>query len=103
MEHPLIFARAATVPLEIAHHGIDGRLHGHSLTVEAWTAHDVDLDVWRARLERVVAAIEGPIERTIGGRTFEDIAAAVLHGLPEADRAVISLPTRGHRVEARRG
>ena len=94
--------RASTVPLEIAHLGTDGVLHGHSLTVEAWTDQPVDLDVWRERIRAVIAPFEGQLERTIGGRTFEDVAEAVLAALPECVRVTLRLPTRGHVVQAER-
>jgi hypothetical protein len=94
--------RASTVAVEIAHLGVDGALHGHSLTIEAWTDQPVDLDAWRARLGDVATTIEGQIERTVGGRTFEDVAEAVLNALPDCVRVVVRLPTRGHIVEATR-
>ena len=93
---------ASTVALEIAHLGTDGVMHGHSLTIEAWTAQSVDLDDWHARMAAVASSIEGQIEHTIGGRTFEDVAEAVLTALPECVRVVVRLPTRGHIVEAAR-
>ena len=91
--------RGATVPLEVAHRGLDGRMHGHSLTAEVWTKADVDLEDWRDRIACAAAAIEGELEITIAGRTFEDVAVAVLTRLPEACRVVVRLPTRGHVVE----
>ena len=94
--------RGSTVAVEVAHRGMDGVLHGHSLTIEAWTEQPVDLDAWRARLEGIAASIEGELEQTIGGRTFEDVAGAVLDRLPDCDRVVVRLPTRGHVVEATR-
>ena len=100
MEHPM--KRAATVALEVAHRGLDGTLHGHSLTIEAWTDAMVDLDAWREELEAVAAGIEGLLEQTIGGRTFEAVAGAVLDRLPGCTRVVLRLPTRGHVVEATR-
>ncbi len=95
-------SRAATVALEIAHLGLDGLLHGHSLTAEIWTDSEVDLDAWRETIAAAAAIIEGRLERTIEGRTFEDVARAFLDRLPEASRAVIRLPTRGHAVEMTR-
>jgi hypothetical protein len=91
--------RAATIPLEIAHLGTDGVLHGHSLTAEVWTEAEVDLDVWRQQITRATAALSGQLEATIGGRTFEDVASQVLACLPDACRVVIRLPTQGHAVE----
>ena len=98
----MTISRAATVPLEVAHLGTDGVLHGHSLTAEVWTAAAVDLDAWHAVVAGVVATIEGRLEDTIGGRTFESVAAALLDQLPAATRVVIRLPTRGHLVEMAR-
>jgi hypothetical protein len=95
----MMFTRAATVPLEIAHLGTDGVLHGHSLTAEVWTHDSVDLDVWREQVAEVAARIEGRLEATIHGRTFEDVALTLLTSLPTAHRVVIRLPTRGHAVE----
>ena len=95
--------RASTVPLEVAHLGMDGVMHGHSLTIEAWTDQPVDLDAWRDRMRDATAPFEGQLERTIGARTFEDVAEAVLAALPECVRVVVRLPTRGHVVEAVRG
>ena len=92
--------RASTVAVEIAHCGIDGVLHGHSLTVEAWTDQLVDLDIWHARMIAAAKTFEGQLERTIRGRTFEDVADAVLAALPECSRVVVRLPTRGHVIEA---
>ncbi len=91
--------RGCTVPLEIAHLGDDGIMHGHSLTVEVWTDQEVCLDGWRAAAVAGLAHIEGQLEVTIGKRTFEDVGAAVLKALPGAVRAVVRLPTRGHLVE----
>ena len=95
-------SRAATVPLEIAHLGLDGVLHGHSLTAEVWTEQEVDLDIWRQDVAAAAAAIEGRLEDTISGRTFEAVALALLEQLPMACRVVIRLPTRGHLVEMAR-
>jgi hypothetical protein len=103
LEYSVITRRAATVPLEIAHRGIDGVLHGHSLTAEVWTAIAVDLDDWRCSVTAVATAIEGMLEDTIRARTFEDVAGIFLERLPDADRVVIRLPTRGHAIEAVRG
>lgn len=96
------FMRACTVPLEIAHLGDDGVLHGHSLTVEVWTERDVCLDAWRASAVAALAYIEGQLEMTIGGRTFEDVGVAVMGALPDAVRATVRLPTRGYAVEVHR-
>ena len=95
----MTFTRAATVPLEIAHLGLDGVLHGHSLTAEVWTRDDVDLDAWRALVTEAAGRVEGRLEATIQGRTFEDVAVAMLTSLPTACRVVVRLPTRGHAVE----
>ncbi len=92
-------ARAATVALEVAHLGTDGRMHGHSLTAEIWTYDAVDLDGWRATVGAAASAIEGRLEDTIRARTFEDVAEALLERLPAAFRVVLRLPTRGHAVE----
>ncbi len=100
MEYPM--RRGSTVAVEVAHRGVDGVMHGHSLTIEAWTDQPVDLDAWRSRLEAVASGIEGQLEETIGGRTFEDVAGAVLDRLPDCVRVVVRLPTRGHVVEAMR-
>ncbi len=94
--------RAATVPIEIAHRGVDGVMHGHSLTAEVWTAAEVDLDAWRETVRAVTHAMEGQLEMTIGVRTFEGVATSILDHLPEACRVVVRLPTRGHCVEAMR-
>ena len=95
----MTFRRAATVPLEIAHLGLDGVLHGHSLTAEVWTRAEMDLDAWRAEITAVATELEGRLEETIQGRSFEDVARALLDRLPSADRVVVRLPTRGHVVE----
>ena len=95
-------SRAATVALEIAHLGLDGVLHGHSLTAEVWTESEVDLDLWRETVATAASAIEGRLERTIHGRTFEDVALAFLQRLPDASRVLVRLPTRGHAVEMQR-
>jgi hypothetical protein len=91
--------RAATVPLEIAHLGTDGVLHGHSLLAELWTEAEVDLDHWREEIRVAAATIEGQLEATIKARTFEDVAMTLLTALPAACRVVIRLPTRGHAIE----
>lgn len=96
------FLRAATVPLEIAHLGTDGILHGHSLLAEVWTEAVVDLDVWRDEIRQVAAVIEGQLEATIKGRTFEDVAVEFLNRLPLACRVVVRLPTRGHAIDLSR-
>ena len=102
MEHPLRLLRASTVPLEVAHRGVDGLMHGHSLVAEVWTEADVDLDDWCAVLRRATTAMEGQLETTIGARTFEDVAAAILAAVPAACRVVLRLPTRGHCVDLSR-
>lgn len=94
------FMRAVTVPLEIAHLGEDGVMHGHSLTLEVWTDRIVCLDAWRTSVTARLAHIEGQLETTISGRTFEDVAEAALESLPDAVRVTVRLPTRGHIVEA---
>ena len=93
------FMRAVTVPLKIRHLGDDGVLHGHSLLLEVWTDRIVCLDAWRASVASRLAHIEGQLETTISGRTFEDVAEAALKALPDAVRAVVRIPTRGHAVE----
>ncbi len=94
--------RAVTVPIEIAHRGLDGMMHGHSLTAEVWTAAEVDLDQWHVTVRAVTSRMEGQLEATIGARTFEGVGAAILGSLPEACRVVVRLPTRGHCVDVRR-
>lgn len=96
------FLRAATVALEVAHFGEDGVLHGHSLTAEVWTDKACCLDAWRDRVMSAACPIQGRLEETIGGRTFEDVGVAMLNALPEAVRVVVRLPTRGHLVEVSR-
>jgi hypothetical protein len=95
----MTFLRACTVPLEIAHYGLNGVMHGHSLTVEVWTGRDICLNAWRMEVAASLAHIEGQLEVTIGGRTFEDVAVEVLRVLPDAVRAVVRLPTAGHLIE----
>ena len=94
--------RAATVALEVAHLGMDGVLHGHSLTAEVWTDAEVDLDSWRLEVAAAATSVEGRLEETIGGRTFEKVALALLDRLPAACRVLMRLPTRGHVVEVAR-
>ncbi len=91
-----------TLALEVAHHGEDGVLHGHSLTIELWTERQTCLDAWRAEVRGRIAHIEGQLEATIGGRTFEEVAAAILDAVPEAVRVTVRLPSRGHAIEATR-
>lgn len=93
---------ASTVAVEIAHLGTDGVLHGHSLTIEAWTDQRTCLDAWKARLSSVADEMAGHLERTIGARAFEDVGAFVLASLPECTRVIVRLPTRGHLVEVTR-
>ena len=94
--------RAVTVSLEIAHRGLDGVLHGHSLTVEVWTDSVADLDALKAQVQVAVAHIQGQLEDTINGRSFEDVGVAVLADVQDACRAVVRVPTRGHVVEVTR-
>lgn len=101
MGDPMIL-RAATVAVEVAHRSPEGVLHGHSLTVEAWTPRDTCLDAWRGEMAHALAPLEnGPLEKT-AGRTFEDVAMWILERLPDAVRVVVRLPTRGHAVEVSR-
>lgn len=102
LERAVKTARAVTVAVEVAHLGTDGVLHGHSLTVEVWTDRACCLDAWKARVAEAVTEIDGQLEQTIGGRTFEDVGAWVLEAVPEAIRVVVRLPTRGHVVECER-
>jgi hypothetical protein len=102
-QNTLRFERAASTSLEIAHHGTDGKPHGHSLILEVWTFEDTCLDTWRDRITAATRFIgDGFLEDTIGGRTFEDVASAVLRVLPEASRLTLRLPSLGHAIEARR-
>lgn len=92
--------RAATVPIEIAHRGLDGVVHGHSLSVEVWTNESVCLEVWHKQIVTNIAYISrGMLEETIGGRTFEDVGVATLDALGSATKVVIRLPTLGYSVE----
>ena len=94
---------AATIPLEVAHLGTDGVMHGHSLSAEVWTSRPVDLDAWRAELVAATAHIGfRPLHDSIGGRTFEDVGHAILAAVDGADRVVIRLPTLGHVIEVSR-
>jgi hypothetical protein len=94
--------RAATVAIEVAHRSPEGVLHGHSLSIEAWTPRDTCLDAWRDEMARALAPLEnGPLENTVG-RTFEDIARHALEVLPDAVRVIVRLPSRGHAVEITR-
>ena len=88
--------------MEVAHFGVDGLLHGHSLTAEVWTASTVDLDRWQDTVRLATSGMEGQLEATIGARTLEDVAAAILGALPDACRVVLRLPTRGHCVDFER-
>ena len=95
---------AATVAIEIAHSGTDGRMHGHSLAVEVWTSAAICLDAWRAEVAAALEPVDGGVlEDTISGRTFEALGAAVLAALPAARCVVVRLPSRGHVVEVCRG
>jgi hypothetical protein len=96
----MIVRRATTIALEIAHFGENGVLHGHTMMLEAWTDRNTCLDAWQELIRQRTAHIEGQLEQTIGGRTFEDVAVAALKVLPEAVRVVVRLPSRGHVVEA---
>lgn len=96
------YRRAATVAVEIAHHSVTGALHGHTLMITAWTRRDVDLDAWKAELAAAVAFMENGALEDVVGRTFEEVAAAVLTILPGADRVQVGLPSRGHTIEANR-
>lgn len=94
------FARGVTIPLEIAHHSVNGALHGHTLLIEVWTRADADLDTLKDTLTARLAFMEnGTLEQHVG-RTFEDVARRVLAEIPAADRVVVRLPSRGHAVEA---
>ena len=90
---------AVTVPVEIAHRGVNEIMHGHSLTLEVWTDRSVDLDAFVADVKEAVAHIDhGPLEDTIGARTFEDVAAAVAR-CTQAKRVVVRLPTKGYVID----
>jgi hypothetical protein len=96
------FTRSVVVPIEIAHHSVDGVLHGHTLIVEVSTRDNFDLDTLKSVVMEKLAFMEnGPLEDTVG-RTFEDIAARVLSLFPEAYRVSVHLPSRGHTIEALR-
>jgi hypothetical protein len=91
---------SATVPLEVAHRGLDGVLHGHSLSAEVWTDKALDLDRWRERIAQETSHIgKGPLEESIRARTFEDVAKEILRVLPMATKVILHLPTLGHKVE----
>lgn len=99
MGHRMTRTWTAIVPLEIAHLGLDGVMHGHSLVLEVSAAEWTCLNAWRARVAADIAHIEGQLELTIGGRTFEDVADAVLAAVPAASRVVVRLPTGGSFLE----
>ena len=91
--------RGVTVSIEIAHRGVNGIMHGHSLSLEVWTSLDVDLDVFSADVRDAVAFMDhAPLEDTIQARTFEDVAERVLTET-RADRVVLRLPSKGYLVE----
>src|SRR4051812_49273103 len=96
---PMTFSRAVTVPLEIAHFGLNGKMHGHSLLVEVWTTKETCLNAFRSEVTAKLAHIEGQLEVTINGRTFEELATAAMTAIPEATRIIIRLPTAGYWVE----
>ncbi len=91
--------RSAMAYVEIAHQGVDGVMHGHSLSVRAWTRAEVDLDRWQDDIAFVGAMISGPLEKSaVQGRTFEDVAAFFLDKLPNAFAVQVVLVSRGHEV-----
>jgi hypothetical protein len=94
--------RAVEVPIEIAHHSITGAIHGHTLMLTVWTRDAVDLDQWRADVAEAVAYMENGFLEDRVGRTFEDVALAVLDRVEAAERVQVRLPSRGHIIEARR-
>lgn len=94
---------ASTALLDIAHNGLDGILHGHGLAVEVWTEQQTCLDAWTLKVSNVVKPIgEQPLESSINGRTFEDIARFVLDSISEASRVVIRLPATGYIIDVYR-
>lgn len=97
---PYKFSYCATVPIEIAHHGIDGSLHGHTLVAEVWTHIAVDLDCWKKAVEGHVEPLERDKLENIAGRTFEDVVGFIFTQCPDAYKVTIRLPSRGHAIEA---
>jgi 6-pyruvoyl-tetrahydropterin synthase len=106
MEPPVKIEQAVTFNVEAAHLSPgDDRLHGHSYSVEVWTAHLRDLDA----LTQEVAAVRALVDHTllndsIGGTTMEHLAEWLLDrfaALP-ASRVVIRRPTLGFVVQASR-
>jgi hypothetical protein len=94
------FLRGVEVPVEIGHHSVTGALHGHTLIVQVWTPADVDLDAFKADVVRDLAFMEDGLLEDIVGRTFEDVARSVLSTIKSAVRVRVSLPSRGHAIEA---
>jgi hypothetical protein len=94
-------ARAVTVEVEVAYRGTDGALHGHSLTVEVWTDRPCCPDAWKARVVEALSEAEVSVLGT-PCTPLEGLAAAALDAIPEAFKAVVRLPTRGHVVECER-
>jgi hypothetical protein len=92
--------RAVTVAVEVAYRGTDGVLLGHSLTVEVWTDRPCCPDAWKARVVEALSEVEVSVLGTC--TPLEDLAAAALDAIPEAFKAVVRLPTRGHVVECER-
>ena len=94
--------RAVTVNVEAAHRHKDGRLHGHSYTVECWTDRDIDLVDFEAMArEAASVADHSVLEQTIGAPSMEAMAGWFLERLG-LTRVVVRRPTLGYAVECRK-
>ena len=94
---------AATTNLECSHRDADGRIHGHSYTVEVWVPAGPDLPTFAVRLRGIAAEVDHTmLEDSIGSPLMETIATWFLDRVPGATRVIVRRPTLGFAAEARR-
>ena len=91
--------RAVTVNVEAAHMDVDGRIHGHSYTVECWTASEVDLSQFQRDMRALAANIDHTkLESSVGDPSMEAMAKWFADRA-SLDRVVVRRPTLGCIVD----
>lgn len=93
---------AVTTNLECGHRDPDGRIHGHSYTVEVWTLAGADLPTLAAQVRQLASGVDHTmLEDSIGSPRMEDVATWFLARVPDATRVIVRRPTLGFAAEAR--
>lgn len=101
----MIIETGVTAHFSSAHRAPDGdKLHGHTWTVTVWWPFKPKPDAVarQEQLKGILAQYFNHRELPLGLSLGEDIAAYVLHLIPDADDVLVSRPIEGIHARARR-